>query len=154
MHGDDAYAVVGERNYSGRLKPDQVAYIALIASPDARLVGQVFALEHAQTYLGRYACCNIWVVVNPKGPAIMTRRNTLIEFADDRFWVVDPSSTYRTSLNGERLVPQQRYPLSVGDAIDVGGAPDESGRLHGHARVVFRGATLLPSDPPARHGRR
>jgi hypothetical protein len=87
--------------------------------------GQRFPLAGKICVIGRNdPKSGIFVDVDLKGlvtdPKIVSRRHAQIEQEGDRFYLTDLASTNGTKLNGKRLAPKEKSPLSSGDAIEIG----------------------------------
>jgi hypothetical protein len=87
--------------------------------------GHHFPLTNKINIIGRSdPKSGIFVDVDLKGlvtdPKIVSRRHAQIEQEGDRFYLTDLASTNGTKLNGRRLAPKEKNPLSNGDAIEIG----------------------------------
>jgi len=146
-------------NANPAIRPEDVAYIELVSSPDPRVQPFVFALEHSRVRVGRFSTdgtyatsSDLFVALDPAITAIAPM-NTMFELVNGAFHVFDTRSAHGTAVNGEPI--KKRRLLVVGDVIEIGGTVDDAGVRTGAAKIIFRGATPPPGAilraPPLTH---
>jgi hypothetical protein len=135
-------------NSNPPLRPEDVAYIELVSSPDPRVKPFVFALEHSRVRVGRFSTdgtyatsSDLFVALAPAITAIAPM-NTMFEFVGGAFHVFDTRSVHGTAVNGEPI--KKRRLLAIGDVIEIGGTVDDGGARTGAAKLIFHGATPPP----------
>ena len=137
-------------NSNPPLRPEDVAYIEVVSSPDPRVKPFVFALEHSRVRVGRFSTdgtyatsSDLFVALAPEITAIAAM-NTMFEFVGGAFHVFDTRSVNGTAVNGVPI--KKRRLLAIGDVIEIGGTVDDTGARTGAAKIIFRGATPPPGE--------
>jgi serine phosphatase RsbU (regulator of sigma subunit) len=89
-----------------------MAILITLQGPDA---GRKYPLEGSATVLGRQADCTICLPAKA-----VSRQHAQIVCEDDAFFLEDLDSSNGTFLNGTRLSPRVRVPLSEQDTFTIG----------------------------------
>jgi len=76
----------------------------------------VWPIKQAQTIIGRSKTCTICV----SDSTLVSRQHAVIHLDGSRAFISDNGSSNGTFINGLRLAPQQRTPLSPGDHVTLG----------------------------------
>ncbi|MDR3307504.1 MAG: FHA domain-containing protein [Coriobacteriales bacterium] len=76
----------------------------------------VWPIKQAQTIIGRSKTCTICV----SDSTMVSRQHAVIHLDGNRAFISDNGSSNGTFINGLRLAPQQRTPLSPGDHVTLG----------------------------------
>jgi len=87
--------------------------------------GRTFPLANRITMIGRNdAKSGVFVDIDlttlVTDPKIISRRHAQIEQEGEGFYLMDLVSTNGTKLNGQRIPPKEKQPLSNGDTIEFG----------------------------------
>jgi serine phosphatase RsbU (regulator of sigma subunit) len=89
-----------------------MAILLIVQGPDA---GRKYALDGPQAILGRQADCHVCLPAKA-----VSRQHAQIVSAPSGFEIEDLSSSNGTFLNGTRLAPRARVPLTERDMLEVG----------------------------------
>ncbi len=73
-----------------------------------------YRFQHSPIQIGRSILCNI-----PLADRYVSREHARILMKSDQYYLIDLGSLNGTLLNKTRLIPQQEYPLSSGDTIQI-----------------------------------
>ena len=78
-------------------------------------LNQIFELRKSAIILGRSSECDISVTFSHE----ISRRHARIDREDNHLFLSDLNSSNGTRLNGRTCVPGERYPLQLGDCVEM-----------------------------------